>query len=88
MQKTISPSTSEAEYYADSEMAIEVIYLLNLLLLLENMGIHIYFLKTPTPPCMRTTLRALNWATTSTVAVNVPSTLISATDSKHFEYES
>jgi hypothetical protein len=35
MQKTISFSTGEAEYYAASEMAIEVIYLRNLL---ENMG--------------------------------------------------
>ncbi len=35
MQKTISLSTAEAEYYAGSKMAIEVIYLRNLL---ENMG--------------------------------------------------
>jgi hypothetical protein len=35
MQKTISLSTAEAEYYAASEMAIEVIYLQNLP---ENMG--------------------------------------------------
>ena len=35
MQKTVSLSTAEAEYYAASEMAIEVIYLRNLL---ANMG--------------------------------------------------
>ena len=35
MQKTVSLSTAEAEYYAESEMAIEIIYLRNLL---ENMG--------------------------------------------------
>ena len=35
LQKTISLSTAEAEYYAVSEMAIEIIYLCNLL---KNMG--------------------------------------------------
>jgi hypothetical protein len=35
LQKTISLSTAEAEYYAVSEMAIEIIYLSNLL---RNMG--------------------------------------------------
>ena len=35
MQKTVSLSTAEAEYYAASEMAIEIIYLRNLL---SNMG--------------------------------------------------
>ena len=35
MQKTVSLSTAEAEHYAASEMAIEVIYLRNLL---TNMG--------------------------------------------------
>ena len=35
LQKTISLSTAEAEYYAASEMAIEIIYLRNLL---HNMG--------------------------------------------------
>ncbi len=35
MQKTASLSTTEAEYYAALEMAIEIICLLNLL---ENMG--------------------------------------------------
>ena len=35
LQKTISLSTAEAEYYAASEMAIEMIYLRNLL---HNMG--------------------------------------------------
>ena len=36
MQKTVSLSTAEAEYYAASEITIEIIYLSNLL---ENMGI-------------------------------------------------
>ena len=31
MQKTVSLSSAEAEYYAASEMAIEIIYLRNLL---------------------------------------------------------
>ena len=44
MQKTVSLSTAEAEYYAASEMAIEVIYLRNLL---ANMG----FLRSPTRRC-------------------------------------
>ena len=35
MQKTVSPSTAEEEYYAASEMRIEVLYLSNLL---RNMG--------------------------------------------------
>jgi hypothetical protein len=35
LQKTISLSTAEAEYYAVSEMAIEIIYFRNLL---RNMG--------------------------------------------------
>ena len=35
MQKTVSLWTPEAEYYAASEMAIEIIYLSNLL---ANMG--------------------------------------------------
>ena len=35
MQKTVSLSTAEAEYYAAFKMAIEVIYLSNLL---SNMG--------------------------------------------------
>jgi hypothetical protein len=35
MQKTISLSTAEAEYYAASEMAIELIYLRNIL---EDIG--------------------------------------------------
>ncbi len=35
MQKTVSLSTAEAEYYSASEMAIEVLYLRNLL---ANMG--------------------------------------------------
>ena len=35
MQKTVSLSTAEAEYYAASEMAIKIIYLCNLL---SNMG--------------------------------------------------
>jgi hypothetical protein len=36
MQKTISLSSAEAEYYAVSEKAIEVMYLRSLL---ENMGL-------------------------------------------------
>ncbi len=43
MQKTVSLSTAEAEYYSASEMAIEVLYLRNLL---ENMG----FMPTPDTP--------------------------------------
>jgi hypothetical protein len=43
MQKTISLSTAEAEYYVASEMAIEVIYLRNLL---EDME----FLQAPDTP--------------------------------------
>ena len=35
MQKTVSLSTAKAEYYSASEMAIEVLYIRNLL---ENMG--------------------------------------------------
>ena len=35
MQKTIALSTAEAEYYAASEMGIEIMYLRNLL---RNMG--------------------------------------------------
>ncbi len=35
MQKTVSLSTAEAEYYTASEIAIKIIYLRNLL---ENMG--------------------------------------------------
>ena len=35
MQKTISLSTTEAEYYAASEIAIEIVYHRNLL---HNMG--------------------------------------------------
>ena len=35
MQKTVSLSTAEAEYYSASEMAVEVLYLRNLL---ANMG--------------------------------------------------
>ncbi len=36
MQKTIAPSTAEAEYYSASEMAVEIIYLRNLI---RNMGL-------------------------------------------------
>ncbi len=71
MQKTIFLSTAEAEYYAASEMAIEVIYLRNLL---ENMG----FPQAPAPPCTRTTQSASNGATMSSGDVNAPSILISA----------
>ena len=35
MQKTVALSTAEAEYYAASEMGVEILYLCNLLL---NMG--------------------------------------------------
>ena len=43
MQKTVSLLNAEAEYYLASEMAIEVLYLRNLL---ENMG----FLQEPDTP--------------------------------------
>jgi hypothetical protein len=36
MQKTIALSTAEAEYYSASEMAVEIIYLRNLI---RNMGL-------------------------------------------------
>ena len=43
MQKTVSLSTAEAEYYSASEMAIEVLYIRSLL---ENMG----FVQAPDSP--------------------------------------
>ena len=57
MQKTVSLSTAEAEYYSASEMAIEVLYLRNLL---ANMG----FEQAPTPVCTRTTPSVLKRVTT------------------------
>jgi hypothetical protein len=48
MQKTVSISTAEAEYYAAPEMAIEVPYLRNLL---ANMGLP----RSPTRQCTKIT---------------------------------
>jgi hypothetical protein len=52
MQKTISLSTAEAEYYA--QMAIEVIYLRNLL---ENMGIP----QAPDTPVYEDNTACIEW---------------------------
>ena len=71
LQKTISLSTAEAEYYAASEMAIEIIYLRNLL---HNMG----FNPAMTPQSMRTTRRASNGEIISSADASVPSTSTSA----------
>jgi hypothetical protein len=54
MQKTVSLSTAEAEYYAASEMAIEVIYLRNLL---ENMG----FPQAPDTPVYEDNTACIEW---------------------------
>ena len=57
MQKTVSLSTAEADYYSASEMAIEVLYLRNLLAI---MG----FEQAPVTPVTRTTPPVLNGVTT------------------------
>ncbi len=54
MQETISLSTAEAEYYATSKMAIEVIYLWNLL---ENMG----FPQAPDIPVYEDNTACIEW---------------------------
>jgi hypothetical protein len=54
MQKTVSLSTAEAEYYAASEMAIDVIYLRNLL---ENMG----FPQAPDTPVYEDNTACIEW---------------------------
>jgi len=54
MQKTVSLSTAEAEYYAASEMAIEIIYLRNLL---ENMG----FGEKPDTPVYEDNTACIEW---------------------------
>jgi hypothetical protein len=54
MQKTVSLSTAEAEYYAASEMAIEVLYLRNLL---ANMG----FPEEPNTPVYEDNTACIEW---------------------------
>ena len=54
MQKTVSLSTAEAEYYAASEMAIEVIYFSNLL---ANMG----FPEEPNTPVYEDNTACIEW---------------------------
>ena len=54
LQKTISLSTAEAEYYAASEMAIEVMYLRNLL---SNMG----FPQDPDTPVYEDNTACIEW---------------------------
>ena len=53
MQKTVSLSTAKAEYYAASEMAIEVIYLNNL----SNMG----FPEEPNTPVYEDNTACIEW---------------------------
>ena len=54
MQKTVSLSTAEAEYYAVSEMAIEILYLRNLL---TNMG----FPEHPNTPVYEDNTACIEW---------------------------
>ena len=54
MQKTVSLSTAEAEYYSASEMAIEVLYLRSLL---ANMG----FEQAPDTPVYEDTAACIEW---------------------------
>ncbi len=54
MQKTVSLSTAEAEYYSASEMAIEVLYPRNLL---ENMG----FMPAPDTPVYEDNTACIEW---------------------------
>ena len=54
MQKTVSLSTAEAEYYSASEMAIEVLYLRNLL---ANMG----FAQAPDTPVYEDNAACIEW---------------------------
>lgn len=54
MQKTVSLSTAEAEYYAASEMAIEILYLRNLL---ANMG----FPEHPDTPVYEDNTACIEW---------------------------
>ena len=54
LQKTTALSTAEAEYYAASEMAIEVIYLRNLL---SNMG----FPEEPNTPVYEDNTACIEW---------------------------
>ena len=54
MQKSVSLWTAEAEYYAASEMAIEVLYLRNLL---ANMG----FAEQPNTPVYEDNTACIEW---------------------------
>ena len=54
MQKTVALSTAEAEYYSASEMAIEVLYLRNLL---SNMG----FPEDPHTPVYEDNTACIEW---------------------------
>lgn len=54
MQKTVSLSTAEAEYYAASEMGIEILYLRNLL---GNMG----FTQKPDTPVYEDNTACIEW---------------------------
>ena len=77
MQKTIVLSTAEAEYYSASEIAVEIIYLRNLI---RNMGLPQVH-RRMIPPCMRMIImipHASHGEITSLVVVNVPSISISA----------
>ena len=57
MQKIVSLSTAEAEYYSASEMAIEVLCLRNLL---ANMG----FEQAPDKPVYEDNAACIEWGTT------------------------
>ena len=70
MQKTVSLSSAEAEYYSASEIAVEIIYLRNLL---SNMRLQEDDVAT-TPRYSRTTRRASSGQTMSWADANVPST--------------
>ena len=54
MQKTVALSTAEAEYYAASEMGVEILYLRNLLL---NMG----FPEEPYTPVYEDNTACIEW---------------------------
>ncbi len=70
MQKTVSLSTAEAEYYVALEMAIEIIYLRNLL---ENMG----FSEKLDTPVYEDNTACIKWGN-NVIGGRGPSTLISA----------
>ena len=67
MQKTVSQSTAEAEYYSALEMAIEVLYLCNLL---ANMG----FEQAPDTPVYEDNTACIEWGNHVITDGNGPST--------------